>query len=241
MNKAPNDNTSELIKVGYRVIIIVFILLGCWVSYAPLAIYSAAIGKVSADFNKKRIQHLEGGIIRTIFVKDGDLVKKGQILIKLDDTQTKSELEILESQYQSYIALEARLIAQKNNKKEIILKEEIKNQKIFDEEKYLFKVTIESIEKNKQIIQNQISQLKKQIKGLNFTLKNKNFMLNSIKEEINELEILYKKELINKINLRKFKRDESQLESDIINTEQEIIKLKDKINELKNKNILIDK
>lgn len=241
INKAPDADASKLVKTGLTVITIIFVLLGGWISFAPLAIYSVATGKVSADFNKKRVQHMEGGIIKTIFVKDGDFVKKDQLLIKLDDTQIKAELETLKSKYENLIVLEARLLAQKNDLKKMIIKEKIENKEIIKEQKFLFFATLESIQKNKQIIDEQISQLKNQIEGINFTLKSKEFMQASIKEEIKELEVLYAKKLINKVELRKLQRENAQLTGDITSSKQEKIKLRNRIQELKAKRILIDK
>jgi len=241
INNPPDENASEIVKFGFTVIIIVFIFLGGWMSYAPLAIHSVATGTVSADYNKKRIQHLESGIIEKIYVNDGDLVKKGQMLIKLDDTQVKSKLETLEFQYENMLALQSRLIAQKNNEKTLILNEKVKRQNIIQEQKYLFNTIIESLKENKIIISKQISQLNNQIKGMNFTLKSKVYMQLSIREEIQELEKLYAKKLINKINLRKLQREESVLTSEITNLKEEKIRLSEKIEELKTNKVLIDK
>ena len=241
VNKAPDENASKIVRFGFTLILIVFIFLGGWMSYAPLAIHSVAMGKVSADYNKKRIQHLESGIIKKIYVKDGDLVEKGQILIQLDDTQIKAKIESLKFQYESMLALQSRLFAQKNNKKELVLNEEVKNKNIIKEQKYLFKTITESIKENKKVISKQISQLKNQIAGLNSTLKSKKYMQVSITEEIRELEKLYAKRLINKINLRKLQREESSLLGEIINIKEEKTRLKEKINELKTKNVLIEK
>ncbi len=241
INKAPNDDTSKIIKFGLIVIFIVFIILGVWITFAPLAIYSVATGTISADYNKKRVQHLEGGTIKKIFVNDGDFVKKNQILIKLDDVKIKSKLKTLKVQYENLLAMQERLISQKDKLKIIHFNKEIKDQKIKQEQLKLFYTTLEALEKNKQIISKQILQLKSQLETLDFTLKSKNYIKNSLKEEIQELKILYEKKLINKIELRKFKRELKQLESEIINIIKEQFKVKEQIKELKTKNILVDK
>ncbi len=75
----PSDSTTPAITFGLIVLFIVFGLLGGWMYYAPLATSSVASGQVSAGSAKKSVQHLDGGIIKKIFVKDGDVVKKGDI------------------------------------------------------------------------------------------------------------------------------------------------------------------
>ena len=57
------------------------------------------------------IQHLEGGIVQAIFVKDGSIVKKGELLIRLDDIQAKVALALRKNEVRELMAVEARLIA----------------------------------------------------------------------------------------------------------------------------------
>ena len=90
----PSDNPSKVISFGLGVIIVVFVILGGWMAFAPLATSAVATGQVSADLDKKLVQHLEGGIVNKIFVKDGDKVKKGDKLLKLDEVQIKADFRI---------------------------------------------------------------------------------------------------------------------------------------------------
>ena len=72
----PSSDPSGVIKFGLSIIFVVFGVIGTWATFAPLATSSVAVGKVSADLNKKTVLHLEGGIVDAIYVKDGDIVKK---------------------------------------------------------------------------------------------------------------------------------------------------------------------
>ena len=75
-NSIPSKNTFWIISFGLLVLFGVFGLLGGWMYYAPLASSSVATGKLSAGAEKKIVQHLEGGIVDKIHVKDGDMVQK---------------------------------------------------------------------------------------------------------------------------------------------------------------------
>ena len=77
----PNTNDKKVISFGLSVVVIVFFIIGGWMATAPLSSASVAVGQVSAGLEKKVVQHLEGGIIERIYVKDGDIVKKDDILI----------------------------------------------------------------------------------------------------------------------------------------------------------------
>ena len=103
---------SLVIRFGLGVLITVFVILVDGWHLLLWLLVALELEKLVLIWEKS-IQHLEGGIIETIFVKDGDSVKKGDVLIKLQDIQTKAQLDILESQYQDTLGLYNRLISQK--------------------------------------------------------------------------------------------------------------------------------
>ena len=85
---------------------------GVWAAFAPLESAAIAFGVVESESSRKTIQHLEGGIIREIRVKEGDLVRAGQTLISLDDTKARAEVQSLQGQLWDAVAREARLQAE---------------------------------------------------------------------------------------------------------------------------------
>lgn len=89
------------IAVGALVIVVFLIGFSGWAAIAPLQSAAIAIGSVSLDTYRKTIQHLEGGIVREIRVREGQEVKRGDILVLLDETQARSRIELLEAQIAS--------------------------------------------------------------------------------------------------------------------------------------------
>jgi HlyD family secretion protein len=87
---------------------------GVWSAFAPLESAAVAPGVLEAETSRKTLQHLEGGIVREILVTDGDLVKAGQPLIRLDMTKARAERESLRGQYWDAKAREARLLAERS-------------------------------------------------------------------------------------------------------------------------------
>ncbi len=85
---------------------------GTWALTAPLSGAAVAGGVVSPDTNSKSIQHLEGGIVRSIEVRDGSVVAVGDVLVVLDDTKARSALEQQLVEHRSLIARRARLDAE---------------------------------------------------------------------------------------------------------------------------------
>ncbi|MBP2231730.1 HlyD family type I secretion membrane fusion protein [Azospirillum agricola] len=87
---------------------------GAWAALAPLASAAVAPGTVTADSHRKTVQHLDGGIVAELLVRDGDRVVAGQPLIRLDDLESRSTVTLLEGQLWALLAQETRLIAERD-------------------------------------------------------------------------------------------------------------------------------
>lgn len=239
--KMPSTDDSKVIGFGLAVVFLLFGVFGGWAAFAPLAESSVAIGKISADLDKKTLQHLEGGVIESIHVKDGDEVKKGDLLLKLRDVHIKSQLDIFKTQYDDASALYARLVAQRDNKNSVVYPDELQNESIKKEQNNIFYETRKSIEDEKIISQNRVVQLQNQIEGLNSLMEAKKSRLASIKEEILEWEDLYRQKLVDKLKIRELSREQNSIEGDISQTASEIAKLSEAINETRNQQLLREK
>lgn len=237
----PSYDDSGIIKFGLTVVLVVFGFIGGWMAYAPLASSAVAVGKVSADLDKKTIQHLEGGKIDAIYVKDGDRVKKGQILLKLSEVQIVAQLNILNSQYQDALALFARLKAQRDNNEKINFLPESIDEQVIQNQKNIFETTKRKIEDEEIITQNRITQLQNQIDGLNSLIRSKENRTASISEEILEWETLYKQRLVDKQRIRDLQRENNMIEGELASTRSDIAKINEQISELQNQQLLREK
>jgi HlyD family secretion protein len=109
---ALRDRLRGIVWTG-NILVGCFVLgFGVWSAFAPLESAAIAFGVFESESSRKTIQHLEGGIIREIRVKEGDLVRAGQILITLDDTKARAEAQSLQGQLWDAVAREARLQAE---------------------------------------------------------------------------------------------------------------------------------
>ncbi|MFT5661939.1 MAG: epimerase transport system membrane fusion protein [Sulfurimonas sp.] len=240
-NQMPSHDDSSIIIFGLGLIFTVFILLGGWMYLAPLASSSVAIGTVSADLDKKTIQHLEGGKVTAIYVKDGDKVKKGQLLLKLRDVQIKAQLDILNAQFQDAIALFARLKTQRDNKNTISFPENLHDINAKNDQINIFVTTKKTIKDEKTINQNKIVQLQEQISGLESLILSKQKRSSSILEERLEWEELFKQRLVDKQRIRELKRENNSIDGDLASTRAEVSKLQEQISEVKTQQLLREK
>ncbi|MDE1992160.1 MAG: HlyD family type I secretion periplasmic adaptor subunit, partial [Rhizobiaceae bacterium] len=100
--------------------------LGVWSVLAPLKSAAVAAGIVEPEFSRKTVQHLEGGIVRRILVKNGDTVTAGQVLIQLDDTKSRSERDSVQGQLWDAEGMRARLIAEQADRDQITFPADLK-------------------------------------------------------------------------------------------------------------------
>jgi len=236
----PDANDKGIIRFGVGIIVAVFVVLGGWMALAPLASAAVSIGMVSADLNKKTIQHLEGGIVEEILVKNGDFVKEGQILVKFQNTNASAQLDILKNQYMEMVALESRLESQIAESHELVLSDAVKQleqnkalETIIATQKQIFDLKQKMIKNDELITEQRIAQLMNYKDGINSLVSSKASRLKSIEEEIGEWKVLFAEQLVDKLKLRELTREKTMIEGDIANSKAEIAKASEQISELK--------
>ncbi|MFX0547294.1 HlyD family type I secretion periplasmic adaptor subunit [Roseovarius sp. S1116L3] len=117
--KAAYDRLGGRIFLGAVLVVALLGGVGAWAFTANLTGAVIAMGTVKVDQNLKQVQHRDGGIVKTITVREGDDVELGQILFHLDDAQARAELSILSAQIDEAEARRARLLADREGAVEI--------------------------------------------------------------------------------------------------------------------------
>lgn len=198
--------------IGIGIIIIFMGGFILWAGFATLESAAVANGQIVAESKNKSIQHLEGGIIEAIHVKDGTKVQKGQILITLDVTKSHASLDVLEKQYYSLIAEKARLIAERDKKKEVKWPKELEKQNSLREtQKNILLTNRLTINGQLKILNQQIKQLEQEIESYKAQLESETKQLALIKEEIEAVDYLYKRKLIELPRILELKRKAAEL------------------------------
>jgi protease secretion system membrane fusion protein len=105
-------DTKRAGRVGLWALAIGFGGFLLWAAFAPLDEGVAAQGLVSVDTHRKPVQHLTGGIVKEVLVHEGQMVKEGQVLMKLDEEASKANYEASRQKYMSLRAIEGRLVAE---------------------------------------------------------------------------------------------------------------------------------
>jgi HlyD family secretion protein len=116
---APIDDAKRVTRLGLATTAAVAGGLVAWSVFAPISSAVIAPGEISVESNRKTIQHLDGGVVSEIAVKEGSAVKAGDLLVRLDDTVTGAGVSLLTEQLAEAIARHARLLAERDGLAEI--------------------------------------------------------------------------------------------------------------------------
>lgn len=109
---APSSDLGHAGRIGMWALGIGFGGFLLWAALAPLDEGVPSQGHVAIDTKRKSVQHLSGGIIKEVLVGEGDRVKEGQLLIKLDDATAKANFEAIRQRYLGLRAMQGRLLAE---------------------------------------------------------------------------------------------------------------------------------
>ena len=109
---APRPRTRAPVLIGWVIVLVFVVGFGAWAAITPLAEAAIAGGLLKVEGTRRTVQHFEGGIVREILVRDGDQVRQGQVLLRLDQPQAGQQTETLRSQRWALLAQDARLLAE---------------------------------------------------------------------------------------------------------------------------------
>lgn len=120
-----NTDARSYARVGWILVLVGFVGFMVWAFFAPLDKGVPLSGIVVKESNRKAVQYLSNGIVQDILVADGDHVKAGQVLVRMNNVQVESALDVTLAQYLSGRATEARLQAELGGKTNITFPEKL--------------------------------------------------------------------------------------------------------------------
>lgn len=214
---------TEFVKPAYKVGLVIIasmvLIFGVWGGLAPLDSAAIAQGTIVPESNKKTIQHLEGGVIANIFVKEGEHVSAGQKLIDLNASSTKARLNITLQQLNTAKAIENRLQAEWDQKDSVdfsnlidMAEHDPELQKVLDRQQELFKARRELLRGQMEALQQRVVQYQEQIDGLKAQQKATDEQLDVARQDLATSEGLFEKGLDTKTRLSERRRQVSVFE-----------------------------
>lgn len=181
------------IAAGYASVFLGLGVFGTWAATAPLASGVVAHGVVSVEGNRKTIQHLEGGIVSEIVVKEGDIVNPGDILVKIDPTQATGNYTVWSTKLLYLQAAEARLVAEAKGSADIDFPESLLTSNMPEAkaamalQKNILETRLKTRDGQVAILNSRIQQLAKATEGLTNQLNASDKQVASMNEEMDRM------------------------------------------------------
>ncbi len=207
-----------------------------WANFATLDEITHASGRTIPSSHIQVVQNLEGGILSKILIREGELVEKGQVLLKLDSVRFGSSFNETKLKYYDLLATAARLTAEVN-KTEIVIPEEVstKYPSIAKDAIRLLASRKNNLNANKRIIREQIRQKQQDITEL----KSKSSQISSsyqlLKEELEMSKPLVAEGAMSRVELLRLQRSTNDLKGELTSTRLAIPRLRSSVAEAKNK------
>jgi HlyD family type I secretion membrane fusion protein len=200
-------------RVAMAALLAIVLIGGCggWAVHAELTGAVIAQGKVAVRKQVKLIQHRDGGIVGEILVANGDAVKAGDVLVRLDETQTKAELGVLKGQRAELEGRRARHVAERDGATAIRFDSRFEHDPFTAEiargEIRLFNENLAVREARRDQLSLQIAQFEEQVRGLTAQQEANASERKMVKEDLERLTPLYNKGFIEIGKIRTMERD----------------------------------
>jgi HlyD family secretion protein len=234
--------------IGLAVVLVLAGGFGGWASTVQISGALIAPGAVVVDSNVKKVQHPTGGVVGEVRVRDGDLVKAGDIVVRLDDTVTKASLAIVVKTLNGLYARAARLEAEQRGDSKLTFPPQLTERaddpdvkNVMISESKLFDVRVTGRTGQKAQLRERISQLNEEIGGLTAQEQAKDKEIALIEKELVGVRQLYDQHLVQLTRLTTLERDAARLNGERAQYISSRAQSKGKITETELQIIQVDK
>jgi protease secretion system membrane fusion protein len=213
-----NTDARVYARMGWLIVLLGVGGFLLWALLAPLDKGVPMGGTVAKESNRQAVQHQTGGTIQQILVRDGDVVKAGQVLVRMNPIVARSAVEMTDSQYLSARAVEARLIAERDGAKTIQFPPELTQHRddprvaeLMNLQEQLLKSRQGSLQNELGGVDESIAGLKIQIQGLQESREAKKEQVKLLKEQLDGMRDLAKEGYVARNRLLDLERTYAQL------------------------------
>jgi HlyD family secretion protein len=221
--------------------------IGGWASTTEISGALIAQGQLVVDSSVKKVQHPTGGVVGELRVRDGDKVKAGDVVVRLDETVTQANLSIVVNSLYELYARQARLEAERDDRDQITFPPALKERaaqpevaRVIEGEKKLFELRRAARAGQKAQLAERIAQLKEERQGQDGQIAAKSKEIELITEELKGVNELFKKNLVQRPRVTALERDAARLEGDRGQLIAATAQVKGKISEIELQTIQID-
>lgn len=205
-------------SVGIAILILFGGTFGVWAGLSTLSGAVVATGQFMVDSNVKKVQHPTGGIVGELRVREGDVVRQGDLIVKLDETVTKANLDVIRKQLDELHARLGRLEAERDGIDQVAFDEALAERmndpavaKLTNGERRLFEARREARDGQRAQLTKRIQQARNEIEGLRAQMKSREQQAIFIQQELEGVRDLYEKKLVQINRLSQLERAAADL------------------------------
>jgi HlyD family secretion protein len=233
--------------VGLATTLLMFAGIGGWAATTDMAGAVLAPGSVVVSGNVKKIQHPTGGVIGDILVKNGDAVKTGDLLVRLDETITRASLAVITRQMDELAGRRARLSAERDEATAPIFPDDLKGREsdasvaqILNGEQRLFETRVSARGRQKAQLDERIAAFKEEIAGTQGQIKAKSRETELIAKEIDGLKDLEEQKLVTTSKMMSLRREAARLDGESAQLQAAVGQARGRIAEIEVQKLSID-
>jgi HlyD family secretion protein len=241
------DGVRGAMLSGLAVVALLAGGVGAWGAAASLSGAVLAPGAVVVDSNVKKVQHPSGGTVGQIFVREGDRVALGALLIRLDETVARANLQIVAKQLDELAVQQARLKAERDGAAAVETPPALAARRALPEvaallagERSLFESRRSAREGQKAQFRERINQLHEEIEGLGGQRAAKTREVELVKKELAGAETLWKQNLMPITRLTSLQREAARLEGEQAQLRAQTAQARGRISEIELQIIQLD-
>lgn len=232
------ENPRSIIRQGLIVIGLFFGILGIWAAFGKISGAVVAPGKVKIETERKTVQHLEGGIVETILVREGDEVKEGQTLITLESVQVDASVDMLRKQLVANMAAYVRYTAEKDMKESFSWSEDLQtlakeahSDDVLANEMKIFHARRDALQGQVSLLKSQLAQIRAQISGLEEQYRAAQEVIATLEEELKAKRQLFNERYLEKSQILELERMLANNKGSRGHLRQSIAESKQRLNE----------
>ncbi len=219
MRRALRD---PMVLIGVVAFVGGFLGLLLFASFKTLDEGAVAQGRVVVEGNRKSVQHLEGGIVSNILVRDGDRVEAGQVLIQLDQTKWRAELDLLTGRFFTAQATVDRLLSEQRHHEDVRWSERLvgyapdaRLEEVLEDQQSLFDSRKEELRGQANILRLRVLQIENQVEGKKRQLDASEERLEFTSQQLQQTEDLQKQQLASNSEVYELQNRKSQIQGEI--------------------------
>ncbi len=226
---------SGIRRKAARLFLFFFVLFLIWAFTAPIDAGISVQGNVVVVGNRKSVQHPSGGVVQEILIKDGDEVKQGDVLLRVNPLKTEAEMTTVELQYINLLTSEARLKSERDGLGTINWGLELGKRFKPDDPrvKEAKALQVQLYNSRRSELSSQMASLNEQIGGLNASLNARQIQIRSLEEEMKSTRSLAKEGFVPQTQANSAERQKTELDAGISNTQAETARARLQISQVR--------